>query len=65
MLPRGGGPDQKSPVYVPKGTMVAFGIAAVHRHKDLWGDDADVFRPERWENEQHSWVMSSFPLREQ
>lgn len=36
--------------------MIAFGIAAMHRRKDLWGEDADDFRPERWRNEKSSWV---------
>lgn len=36
--------------------MVAFGIAAMHRRKDLWGEDADDFRPERWRNDKSSWV---------
>lgn len=56
MLPRGGGPNQSSPVFIAKGTMVTFGIAAMHRRKDLWGDDANDFRPERWEHEIAHWI---------
>lgn len=62
ILPRGGGPDQKSPVFVAEGTMVAFGIAAMHRRKDLWGEDADDFRPERWRNDKSSWVSIALSL---
>merc|ERR1712048_670016 len=34
--------------YVPKGTMVAYDIYSMGRDQSTWGDDADVFRPERW-----------------
>lgn len=60
VLPQGGGPDGKSPILVPKGTMIAFGIAALHRRRDLWGEDADEFRPERWENERSSSVGDAY-----
>ncbi|KAI0353766.1 cytochrome P450 [Trametes cingulata] len=35
---------------VPEGTMFLISILALHRSKELWGDDALEFRPERWEN---------------
>ena len=47
-LPSGGGPDGKAPVFVPKGTDVCSSTYHIHRDRDIWGDDADVFRPERW-----------------
>ncbi|KAL8775618.1 MAG: hypothetical protein Q9209_000114 [Squamulea sp. 1 TL-2023] len=47
-LPVGGGTDGKSPVFVPKGTLVAYCIYAMHRRKDLYGEDAEEFKPERW-----------------
>lgn len=46
-LPKGGGPDGESPIFVPQGGLVNFVVYAMHRRKDLWGD-ADKFRPERW-----------------
>ncbi|KAG6007686.1 hypothetical protein E4U21_005646 [Claviceps maximensis] len=49
ILPVGGGPDGKSPVFVPKGTRVGYSTYAMHRRPDLYGPDADEFRPERWE----------------
>ena len=55
-LPVGGGKDEKSPIFVKAGTMVAFHVAALHRRRDLWGQDADEFRPERWESEKGNWV---------
>ncbi|KAI4100533.1 MAG: hypothetical protein L6R37_005400 [Teloschistes peruensis] len=48
-LPRGGGPDRLSPVLVPKGVGVAISPYYLHRRKDIYGDDAMEFRPERWE----------------
>jgi cytochrome P450 len=48
-LPVGGGPDGSMPVFVPKGTEVNFSTHVLHRRKDLWGEDADDFVPERWE----------------
>jgi len=51
VLPRGGGPDGQSPCFVPKGQKVLIGINANQRRVDIWGLDADVFRPERWADE--------------
>lgn len=51
VLPRGGGPDGKFPILIPKGSTVAFSIYAMHRRPDLYGMDAELFRPERWQEE--------------
>ncbi|KAG8526270.1 uncharacterized protein KY384_000263 [Bacidia gigantensis] len=48
VLPLGGGPNQKLPVFVKKGTTMHWSTFALHRRKDLYGDDAAEFRPERW-----------------
>lgn len=56
VLPRGGGPDGKSPIFVPKGRKVFWSSHSMHRRKDIWGQDADEFRPERWESARPSWV---------
>ncbi|RAK80221.1 cytochrome P450 [Aspergillus fijiensis CBS 313.89] len=50
VLPVGGGKDGLSPVFVPKDTIVAYNVYAMHRRKDFYGDDAEVYRPERWED---------------
>ncbi|KAF3917355.1 hypothetical protein ABW21_db0201955 [Orbilia brochopaga] len=47
-LPLGGGPDGKSPIFVPKGTSVEYSVYAMHRREDIWGPDSNCFRPERW-----------------
>ncbi|KAI9892832.1 MAG: hypothetical protein M1814_000991 [Vezdaea aestivalis] len=49
-LPSGGGPDGTSPVLIPRGTGAGFSVYHMHRRKDLYGEDASEFRPERWEN---------------
>ncbi|KAH3917960.1 hypothetical protein HBH56_047170 [Parastagonospora nodorum] len=48
VLPLGGGPDGLQPVFVPKGTHASYNLYAMHRRKDIYGPDADDFRPERW-----------------
>ena len=48
-LPRGGGPDRKSPIFIRKGQMIIWVLYSMHRRPDLWGPDAAEFRPERWE----------------
>lgn len=47
-LPRGGGPDGQSPIFVAKGTPVIYSAYSLHREEQYYGKDADVFRPERW-----------------
>ncbi|KAL1411303.1 hypothetical protein Q8F55_002254 [Vanrija albida] len=36
--------------YFPPGTVLSVPIYSLHHSKDIWGDDADTFRPERWEH---------------
>ncbi len=48
VLPVGGGDDGSSPVFVHKGKFVVCSIHTMHRRKELYGEDAEVFRPERW-----------------
>lgn len=50
-LPTGGGPDCRSPVLVREGEAVGYCVYAMHRRKDIYGDDALRFRPERWEGD--------------
>ena len=48
VLPTGGGPDRTSPVLIPKGTPVAYSVYTMHRRPDLYGMDAELYCPERW-----------------
>lgn len=38
---------------VPKGTSIWIPIATLHHDKQIWGEDADEFRPERFANGIH------------
>lgn len=60
VLPLGGGSDGKSPVIVPQGTTVGYLVHGVHRRKDLWGDNANEFSPERWEGVKPGWNFVPF-----
>jgi len=48
-LPVGGGPSGISPIAIRKNTTIIYSVWHMQRRKDIWGDDADEFRPERWE----------------
>lgn len=61
-LPRGGGPDGLSPCFVARGEKVVLGINALHRRRDIWGPDADEFRPERWADEKFRPGMAFVPF---
>ncbi|KAK4497701.1 hypothetical protein PRZ48_010354 [Zasmidium cellare] len=48
-LPVGGGPHGTSPIYIRRGEEVTYNVFIMQRRKDIWGEDADQFLPERWE----------------
>lgn len=52
ILPRGGGADGLSPVLINKGTGIGWSSYHLHRREDIYGPDASVYRPERWESGQ-------------
>lgn len=63
VLPRGGGPDGASPIFIPKGTYVGYSVFAIHRLPEFWGPDANEFRPERWAEQRpdaHAWDFLPF-----
>ncbi|KAK7534108.1 cytochrome P450 [Phyllosticta citribraziliensis] len=60
MLPVGGGPSGTSPIFVKRGTAVVYCPFTLHRRRDVWGADADVFRPERWEGLKVGWEYLPF-----
>lgn len=49
MLPTGGGPDGNSPILIRRGEVVVFSSYVNSRCKNIYGPDANEFRPERWE----------------
>jgi len=60
ILPTGGGPDRDQPVAIKKGEQVEFSIYAMQRRQDIWGADADDFRPDRWHDRKLSWDWLPF-----
>lgn len=67
-MPRGGGPDESAPIFVPKGSLISYSVFTMHRNPQVWGPDANEFRPERWNrNEEglhsttaHPWAFLPF-----
>jgi cytochrome P450 len=51
MLPIGGGPNRTSPVLIPKGMAIVYSVYIIYRRPDLYGIDAKLYRPERWDKD--------------
>ncbi|KAF7846157.1 hypothetical protein BT93_L5092 [Corymbia citriodora subsp. variegata] len=60
VFPSGGGPDGTSPLYVAKDTKVIINIQVACRQKDVFGDDAEAFNPDRWDNIRPGWNYIPF-----
>lgn len=60
VLPCGGGPDGSSPVFVPKGTIVALNNFPNYHDKEFWGDDVEEFKPSRFEGMKYTWEFTPF-----
>jgi cytochrome P450 monooxygenase len=61
ILPVGGGLDQKSPVFVARGTPVVLGTWSMNHAKDIWGDDIHEFKPDRWIGRKPLWEFRPIP----
>lgn len=59
-LPVGGGPQGKDPLFIPKGQDVFYSVGDMHRRKDIYGEDAEKFRPERWGKLRPGWAYLPF-----
>ena len=60
ILPVGGGQTGASPIFVCKGEYISFNIYCLHHDGEIWGEDADKFRPERWEGFKPLWNFIPF-----
>ena len=49
--------------WVPRGSMVIYNSYAMGRSKQIWGEDAAEFRPERWLNAEPKEPVGSQPGR--
>ncbi|TVY59303.1 Cytochrome P450 52A5 [Lachnellula cervina] len=59
-IPRGGGQDGLSPIFIPKGMAVEYSVHAMHHRADVWGPDVETFNPERWEGRKVGWEYLPF-----
>jgi cytochrome P450 len=59
-LPTGGGKDRDQPIAIMKGETVGYSAYVMHRRKDIWGEDADEWRPARWEGRKLGWEWIAF-----
>ena len=59
-LPRGGGDSGLYPIFVRKGIQVLIPAYAIQHRPDIWGEDAEEFRPERWEDHKIGWEWIPF-----
>ncbi|KAI6040639.1 cytochrome P450 [Pisolithus marmoratus] len=50
-----GGP----PIYIPPGTRIPYSVFLMHRRKDLWGPDAEIFDPDRFLDERLKYLTSN------
>ena len=59
-IPRGGGDFGDSSVVIEKGEAVAYSTYSMHRDRKLYGEDAEVFKPDRWVGAKHTWDFIPF-----
>ena len=60
ILPKGGGHDGKSPITMEKDAVVALNLCGLHHDKDIWGDDVQDFKPQRWIGKRRMWEFVPF-----
>jgi len=48
-------------ITVPKGTSIYISVAAANHNKEIWGEDALQFRPERWTHGKTDSVLTKLP----
>lgn len=62
VLPRGGGLDGQSPLFMAKGDIIFYNHRSMMRSEAAYGSDATVFRPERWDdpNFRPGWTFLPF-----
>ncbi|OIW27860.1 cytochrome P450 [Coniochaeta ligniaria NRRL 30616] len=60
VISRGGGADGHAPVLITQGTPIVYNISGLHRREDVYGADAEEFKPERWEALRVGWQFLPF-----
>ena len=46
--------------FFPEGTVLSVPTYTIHRDRDVWGEDVDAFRPERWFEQDKTAVQKTF-----
>ena len=46
--------------FFPEGTVVSVPSYTIHRDKGVWGEDPEVFRPERWFEQDDEMMQKTF-----
>jgi cytochrome P450 len=59
-LPKGGGEDGSKPIFVRKGIQILIPLYAIQHRPDIWGEDGEEFRPERWQGRRIGWEWIPF-----
>lgn len=59
-LPTGGGEDGTKPIFVFQGTQILIPTYAMQHRPDIWGEDAEEYRPERWKGRKPGWEWIPF-----
>ncbi|KAF7938626.1 uncharacterized protein EAE98_000964 [Botrytis deweyae] len=60
ILPRGGGKSGNDPILLQPGDQIELIYGCMHKDKDIWGDDASEFNPDRMVRLKHSWKFIPF-----
>ncbi|KAF4629005.1 hypothetical protein G7Y89_g9150 [Cudoniella acicularis] len=60
VLPRGGGKSGRDPILLQPGDQIELIYGCMHKDKDIWGEDASEFVPERMLGLKHSWQYIPF-----
>ena len=47
-------------IHFPQGAILSVPTYTIHRDKEVWGEDVDVFRPERWFERDHAAIQRTF-----
>lgn len=49
----------QTPLYIPPDTSISIIPLLIHKCKDTWGEDADIFDPDRWLDERMNRVLKN------
>ena len=60
VLPHGGGPAGKEPIYIQKGTQIEMNFNVPQQDKDFWGPNAAAFDQGRWQTIRPRWECIPF-----